>query len=191
MGKGSRLVVIALILAGGGAAGHWTARTRAELRRSATRLEHLEARRHLLGRPFKLGSALQAQGGLTFPSADTPTTLVLLIVGADNCLRCLVEIERWRALGAPRGSVEVASVMVGAPQSLTERIGREERLPFPVLADPESTVPRDLGLTFDGTLRLIVVDGRIALIADGPDDGPVGFPEAVLALMKAPRAKSN
>ena len=66
---------------------------------------------------------------------------------------------------------------------MARRVWEEERLPFAVIPDADAALPISMGIQLQSALRLLIVDGRIAIAAGGPDDGPIGFVEGVRSLL--------
>ncbi len=105
--------------------------------------------------------------------------IALLLIPSDACLVCLVELDRWKSLANGAPSLGIAVILVGGRSAVAERIVREEGLPFHIIADSDRAIARRLGMDGVGVTRLLVLDNQIHLVADGPDPGPVGFPEAL------------
>jgi hypothetical protein len=139
-------------------------------------------RRLLVGRSFAMPSGLDSTIRLRLPDWNSEQPLALLIIRSGTCLACFEELERWKKLAVGPGHLPVVAIVVGAMPEFTEKVWQEEHLPFPLIADPEGAVPLALGIQLKGTMRILLLDRRIALAVDGSDAGPIGFPEALKVL---------
>jgi len=161
----------------------WVLTTRKDLSRASELLADVRRRRQLVGRsvvlPRSLTTALYARS----PGLARSDPIALLILANNSCLMCQVELQRWNGLSAASPHLGVAAILSGADSSLAAKLWIEERLSFPLLADSNGSFPRTLGIQLIGTMRLLVVDNRISVAADGPDDGPIGFAEGVRRLV--------
>lgn len=146
--------------------------------RALSRLEILSSRRLLVGRDVAWPPELAA----TVPHGR-PELVALLLLSRESCLVCYVELDRWEPLARWQPRLTLAVVILGGDTTFTRQVAQEQALPFPLIPDPDSAITRALGLPATAPQRALFAGGRIALLADGPDEGPTGFAEGLTALL--------
>lgn len=172
-------IVKGLILAAALAIGLWVGRIRSDLAQVTEVVTGLRRRRLLIGKEIALPSDQEDSLGQGTGSSEGGTASALLILSRDGCIECLVELDRWRELHARAPGLRIAVILLGAEPEFASRLRDAEKLTFPVIGDPDSELPQRLGVNPHGTMRLLIVGGRIAMAADGIDEGPVGFAEGL------------
>jgi hypothetical protein len=110
--------------------------------------------------------------------------IAVLALPKDECLMCYMELPRWSE--AATHGLAVIVVLVGSDSAFAARIASEEKLPFPVIGDPSRNLGASLGVDVIMPLRLLLIDGQIAMVTEGSDVGPVGFIEAAARIAGSP-----
>jgi len=144
-----------------------------------------KTQRTLVGTRFDAGKLLP--GLLREISTARSQPLALLVLGQGECIACMAEVARWASAARQSDMVRLAVVLAGDHGEISTLLDHEFPSSLLVVPDRESRLLRGLGLSEVGTLRLLVVEDRIALLASGPDEGPVGFIEALQFLVRHDR----
>jgi peroxiredoxin len=106
-----------------------------------------------------------------------------LLLAQESCLVCYLELDRWKQLARWQPRLTLAVIVLGGDTAFTNQVALEQVLPFPLVPDPDSAIAKSLGLQAIAPQRVLLTGGRIALLADGPDEGPTGFAEGLASLL--------